>query len=55
MGLRFATQEFHIALATLYQRVTLRLAPGQPRDLATQAGLTLAPAGPVWVTAHLRE
>ncbi|KAL4451808.1 hypothetical protein ABPG75_007470 [Micractinium tetrahymenae] len=54
IGWKFALREMQVALIRLYQRYTFRLAAAQQQPLPLRAGITLAPAGGVWVTAHRR-
>ncbi|KAL4419504.1 hypothetical protein ABPG77_002290 [Micractinium sp. CCAP 211/92] len=55
IGWKFALQEMQVALIRLYQRCVFRLAARQQHPLPLRAGITLAPAGGLWVTAHERS
>ncbi len=46
---------FLLLACRLYQRCVFRLAPRQQHPLPLRAGITLAPAGGLWVTAHERS
>ncbi|KAG2434665.1 hypothetical protein HXX76_007558 [Chlamydomonas incerta] len=54
IGWKFAVQEAKVALATLYQRLTFELEPGQV-PLQTAVGITLSPRNGVWVRPVARR
>ena len=52
IGQHVALMEMHLALATLAQRYTLRLAPGCA--VVAEMTTTLGPRGGLWMTVHER-
>ncbi|KAG2442182.1 hypothetical protein HYH02_009670 [Chlamydomonas schloesseri] len=54
IGWKFAVQEAKVALATIYQRLTFELEPGQV-PLKTAVGITLSPRNGVWVRPVARR
>lgn len=54
-GSRFAVEELQLALVRLYQKFTFKLDPKHhDKELPLRVGITLSPAGGVWVRAVRR-